>query len=199
MELIIGGAYQGKLEYALENYGLTADDVFTCKEDSTAIGFDEKIVYHFEKYVLALEKAGQDPERTVRTMIPAGRFKDRIIIADDISQGVVPTDQTERAWREDTGRCLVMLAKEADKVTRVFCGIPQVIKGADNNEGSKETAAGKSGDADAGSKAATDSAGKGSPGSGNANAAGDTADDTASGPQVQFGRQQNQGGGKWGR
>ena len=178
MELVIGGAYQGKLDYALEKYGLTAEDVFTCEEGSTAIGFDEKIVYHFERYVLALEKAGQDPERTVRNMIPAGRFKDRVIIADDISQGVVPTDQTARAWREDTGRCLVMLAKEANTVTRVFCGIPQTVKG--EADGDDSDAAGA----------------KSEPGAG---VAADAEASESKGPQVQFGRQPNQGGGKWGR
>lgn len=129
MELIIGGAYQGKLDYAKEEYSITNGDVFRCDETSTGIGFDERVIYHFERYVLALMKAGQDPERTIRNMIPAGRFKDRIVIADDISQGVVPMDEVDRAWRENTGRCLVMLAKEAEKVTRVFCGIPLVVKG----------------------------------------------------------------------
>ena len=65
MILITGGAYQGKLDYAKEEYGLTDDDVFTCEETSTAVGFDEKIVYHFERYVLALIKAGQVPEKAV--------------------------------------------------------------------------------------------------------------------------------------
>ena len=73
MILIIGGAYQGKLDYAKAEYGLTDDDVFTCEEGSTAIGFDEKIVDHFERYVLALIKAGQVPERAVGMQIRAGR------------------------------------------------------------------------------------------------------------------------------
>lgn len=128
MVLIIGGAYQGKLDYAKEEYGLTDSDVFTCEEGSTAVGFDEKIVDHFERYVLAMIKAGQVPEKAVGMQIRAGRYKDRIIICDDISQGLVPMDKTERAWREGVGRTMVRVAKQADKVIRVFCGIPVVLK-----------------------------------------------------------------------
>lgn len=128
MILITGGAYQGKLDYAKKEYGLTDDDVFTCEEESTAIGFDEKIVDHFERYVLALIKAGQVPEKAVGMQLRANRYKGRIVICDDISQGLVPMDATERAWREGVGRTMVKMAQQADKVVRVFCGIPEVIK-----------------------------------------------------------------------
>lgn len=134
MILIIGGAYQGKLDYAKEEYGLTDSDVFTCEEGSTAVGFDEKIVDHFERYIFALIKAGQVPEKAVGMQIRAGRYKNRIIICDDISQGVVPMDKMERAWREGVGRTMVRVAKQADKVVRVFCGIPVVLKDESTEE-----------------------------------------------------------------
>ena len=128
MILVTGGAYQGKLDYAKEAYGLTDDDVFTCEEGSTAVGFDEKIVDHFERYVLALIKAGQVPEKAVGMQLRANRYKGRIIICDDISQGIVPMDATERAWREGVGRTMVKIAQQADKVVRVFCGISEIVK-----------------------------------------------------------------------
>ena len=128
MILVTGGAYQGKLDYAKEAYGFTDDDVFTCEEGSTAVGFDEKIVDHFERYVLALIKAGQVPEKAVGMQLRANRYKGRIIICDDISQGIVPMDATERAWREGVGRTMVKIAQQADKVIRVFCGIPEIVK-----------------------------------------------------------------------
>ena len=128
MILVTGGAYQGKLDYAKEAYGFTDDDVFTCEDGSTAVGFDEKIVDHFERYVLALIKAGQVPEKAVGMQLRANRYKGRIIICDDISQGIVPMDATERAWREGVGRTMVRIAQQADKVVRVFCGIPEIVK-----------------------------------------------------------------------
>ena len=37
-------------------------------------------------------------------------------------------DKTERAWREGVGRTMVKVAEQADKVIRVFCGLPVVLK-----------------------------------------------------------------------
>ena len=56
------------------------------------------------------------------------KLSDRIIIASDVSQGIVPMDPTERAFREMMGRTMLYLAAEADQVYRVFCGLGQQIK-----------------------------------------------------------------------
>ena len=53
----------------------------------------------------------------------------RVVIADEIGCGLVPIDPFERAWREETGRILCALAREAEAVVRVHCGFPQAIKG----------------------------------------------------------------------
>lgn len=53
---------------------------------------------------------------------------ERILIACDISQGLVPMDPQERAYREMMGRTLVYLAGEARCVHRVFCGLGQRLK-----------------------------------------------------------------------
>ena len=39
MILIIGGAYQGKLEYAKNEYLLTDGDVFFCENETDSISF----------------------------------------------------------------------------------------------------------------------------------------------------------------
>ena len=52
----------------------------------------------------------------------------KVIIMDDIFCGVVPADPELRAWRELCGRTLTALAQKADKVTRLFCGIPKTLK-----------------------------------------------------------------------
>ena len=54
-------------------------------------------------------------------------FGDKVIF-DDISCGIVPLDDKERAWREASGRLLSFLAKRADTVTRIFCGLPLEVK-----------------------------------------------------------------------
>ena len=50
------------------------------------------------------------------------------MISDEIGNGIVPMDAFEREYREQTGRILIELAKEAEEVIRVICGIGQKIK-----------------------------------------------------------------------
>ena len=54
---------------------------------------------------------------------------DIIILANELGSGVVPVDAFDRSWRETTGRLCCELAKRADEVHRVVCGIGTVIKG----------------------------------------------------------------------
>ena len=52
----------------------------------------------------------------------------RVVIATEVGGGVVPVDPEMRAWREATGRMMNELCRHADRVVRLFCGIPQVLK-----------------------------------------------------------------------
>lgn len=118
MELIIGGAYQGKLAYAMEKYGLTAADV--ARYDG---GFDtsRRCICGLEEAVYAAVSAGQ-PFR-----LPPLR-PDAVVICTDVSCGVVPVDKVQRLWREETGRAVCALARQAESVTRIFCGLPLKLK-----------------------------------------------------------------------
>ena len=51
------------------------------------------------------------------------------VIATDVGSGVVPLDREERENREKAGRLSCLLSQRADTVVRVFCGLPQVLKG----------------------------------------------------------------------
>ena len=126
MILIFGGAYQGKLDYALGTYNLTAKDVYHCDIETMVINFDRKVIYNLERFILACIKEDVSAKECLEDNIE--KLRDKIIICDDISQGVVPMDKTERAWREMTGRCMTYLGQEADEVIRVFCGIASKVK-----------------------------------------------------------------------
>lgn len=127
MDLIIGGAYQGKLEYAKKIYGLTDDDIFTC-DGEAEIDFSKRCIYHFENH---LYKMMELESSSAPYAAEYDRFyfrEDAIIIMDDIFCGVVPTYGEARAWREYCGRTMTKLAKKADTVTRIFCGLPLKLK-----------------------------------------------------------------------
>lgn len=124
MIFIIGGSDQGKLDYALENYHLTKSDVFTCTEETREVDPDKTIIEHIERFALGCVRRGEEPREYWDKM----NLENRILIADDVSCGVVPMDAVLRAWREATGRANNALAARAERVIRVFCGLGQVIK-----------------------------------------------------------------------
>ena len=43
-------------------------------------------------------------------------------------RGVVPMEAFERQWRERHGTFLQQLARKAERVTRVFCGLTEELK-----------------------------------------------------------------------
>lgn len=52
-----------------------------------------------------------------------------VVIATEVGGGVVPVDPGQRADREAAGRLACLLARRADTVVRVCCGLPQLLKG----------------------------------------------------------------------
>ena len=52
-----------------------------------------------------------------------------VVIATEMGGGVVPVDPGQRADREAAGRLACLLARRADAVVRVCCGLPQLLKG----------------------------------------------------------------------
>lgn len=125
MILIMGGAYQGKLTWARQTLGLAQEECFDC----AAGALPERrygCLYHMEQVSLRLAEAGEAPEEFVDRN--AGLLENAAVICRDIGAGVVPMDAGERAWREWNGRLLRALADRADRVVRLFCGLPQTMK-----------------------------------------------------------------------
>jgi len=118
MDLIIGGAYQGKLDYAKGEYGLNEKDICICKEDEMP-DFTCKCLDHFERYI----KFCYDNK-----LNPRLDLEGKVIVAEDIFCGIVPLDKDLRAYREMAGRTLSEISRNANTVVRVFCGIPKVLK-----------------------------------------------------------------------
>lgn len=124
MELIIGGAYQGKLEYVKNKHSLEDKDIFYCKEGP--IEFGAKCIYGLENYTLWCVKNKLEPVDVFKAN--KDLWENSILICSDISCGVVPIDPVMRACREANGRLVNYLSGKAERVVRIFCGLPQVIK-----------------------------------------------------------------------
>ena len=85
MIFVFGGAYQGKTDYALQEFGAeTVSDISEAGEPD----FSKDVVTGIEGFVSRCAEQG----------------------------------------REANGRLMIYLAKEADQVHRVFCGIGKRIK-----------------------------------------------------------------------
>lgn len=127
MKLIIGGYAQGKLNYVLQKYKIETSQVW---EGKIPENIEEKdttvIINHLHDWVKTEAANGGHPEKKILDFVE--KYTDCIIISDEVGNGIVPVDAFEREYRERTGRILVELAKKADEVERVICGIGQKIK-----------------------------------------------------------------------
>ena len=120
MILIIGGAYQGKLDYAKSTFHLSDEDIFTCT--GKEIDFSRRCIYRIEEFSYSCPDA-IDYFRERRA-----DWENSILILQDIFCGVVPMGAENRAWRQNTGRLIQYLAGEAAQVSRIFCGLEQRLK-----------------------------------------------------------------------
>ncbi|MPN31352.1 hypothetical protein SDC9_178826 [bioreactor metagenome] len=125
MHFIIGGAYQGKQEYARLRFGLKQQDIFFCEEDRNA-DFSKACISHMENFAYYCIRLGIEPAEELEHR--AEEWQQNILICDDIFCGVVPADADARAWREAAGRMACYLSRRAESVTRVFCGLPIKLK-----------------------------------------------------------------------
>ncbi len=125
MELIIGGAYQGKREYAKRRFSVEEGRIFTCREDGE-IDFSSRCIDRIEEFTLWCVRNDADPAELFRAH--RDQWRGSVLICTDIFCGVVPLEAEARAWREATARLCAYLSGEAAGVTRMFCGLAQKLK-----------------------------------------------------------------------
>ena len=73
-----------------------------------------------------MASGGKAPKQLTEAILDKNR--DLIIVCDEIGCGLVPVDAFEREYRESVGRICTELAKNADEVYRVTCGIGNRIR-----------------------------------------------------------------------
>lgn len=112
MMLVIGPAFSGKRAWIREVLGWSGDELAqraVCDAQDLAQGVSDP---------LALEQLAEK------------LAEQEVVIACELGGGVVPIEPELRAWREAAGRLSCLLAKRADVVVRICCGLPQVLKGS---------------------------------------------------------------------
>lgn len=110
MILVIGGVFQGKKEFAKE----------------LAAQRKMQMVNVFHNQIQKLLEEGEDVEVYIEELLEKNR--DMVIVMDEVGAGVVPVERSDREYREAVGRAGQLLAKEAEEVYRVICGIGVRIK-----------------------------------------------------------------------
>lgn len=120
MIFIIGGAYQGKLDFARTTFALTDADIYSCS--GLTIDFSRRCIDRIELFALA----HHDPVAYLEAH--REQWRDCVFLMRDMFCGVVPIDAESRAWRQRAGQLSQYLSREAVQVSRIFCGLEQRLK-----------------------------------------------------------------------
>ena len=87
---------------------------------------DEPVVIAgLEKWLLGCQLS---EEEAIHEVMAALENREVILILTDIGRGIVPMEAQQRQLRDTCGRLYQRLLAEADEVTRIWYGIPQIIK-----------------------------------------------------------------------
>ncbi|NMA00309.1 MAG: adenosylcobinamide kinase [Clostridiaceae bacterium] len=121
MKLIIGGAFSGKEIYAEDHLSVLPID---CTPEEA---LKAPAISNLQNILRTLLERDENTDTFIEQLIEQN--PNAVVICDEIGMGVVPLDPLERQWREATGRACCALAKSAETVIRVVCGIPVILKG----------------------------------------------------------------------
>ena len=125
MILIFGGAYQNKIGFTKDRFGFKQNEIYCCSTESE-IEYDYPVIDRLHLFVLGMVERSADPIDYIMKHMDA--LKEKVIICDDISCGIVPLGKDMRLYRDQVGKIMQLLSREADEVYRIFCGLGDKIK-----------------------------------------------------------------------
>lgn len=126
MRLIIGGVCQGKRQYASEQYHILKQEWVDGAAATRETLFTAKAVYDFQFYIRKALETGEQFSDLPEAL--AKKNPSLVLVTNEVGYGIVPMEATERMWREACGRICTKIAKEAEEVVRVCCGMGMKIK-----------------------------------------------------------------------
>ena len=130
MHVIFGGAFNGKRAYVEKKVqGRTVQWIDVTKESPVLSPNIEIVV------VYGVEYLKEDKLKPLLVLLEKWDEQgELIVIATEIGRGIVPMDASMRQLRDDVGRFYQQLFAKAESVTRIWYGIPQMIKGDERHE-----------------------------------------------------------------
>lgn len=117
MIYIFGPYAAGKREYVRETFGYTEADFSTKAEDNCRVLYDAQQL---------ASKVGNRPEELEKLAEQLGRKE--VVIATETGCGVVPMRCCRTGGKRSSRTASILLAKRAQKVIRVWCGLPESLR-----------------------------------------------------------------------
>lgn len=128
MHVYIGGAHNGKRAYVTKSLASRDSEWFEAElpEEGDAKNSDRVLVLAgLENWLSTVDVS---EEEAIAQVMRAISHREAIVILTDIGRGIVPIDAKQRQLRDTCGRLYQRLMGEADEVTRIWYGIPQIVK-----------------------------------------------------------------------
>ncbi|MGE6368904.1 bifunctional adenosylcobinamide kinase/adenosylcobinamide-phosphate guanylyltransferase [Planococcus kocurii] len=135
MHIVFGGAFNGKRQYVkeqLKNHNVDWNEA-RLPEIATR---ETVVIAGLENWVRQQLEQGFSEQYMIEQVRKIAGQKQllQIWVLTDLNRGIVPTEWIEREMRDVLGRLYQFLFHEAESITRIWYGIPQTIKGADQDE-----------------------------------------------------------------
>ncbi|ASN04689.1 bifunctional adenosylcobinamide kinase/adenosylcobinamide-phosphate guanylyltransferase [Virgibacillus necropolis] len=134
MDFITGGAYNGKLDWVLDNYHGDYT-ILKDNEELEPVRTPILIVTNLEAsiytYYIDQTDGGQQWQEYYHSLMEWERentSRRLVMIGTDITGGIVPMEQRHRLWRDKVGFIYQQLTKDANHVFRVWFGKSQQLK-----------------------------------------------------------------------
>lgn len=135
MQIVFGGAFNGKRQFVKNLINDREVEWHESRLPETAE--NSTVVAGIEKWVKQqLEQQATEKIITdrIKRLVEIQKGGKHIWILTDMNRGIVPADPLEREMRDIIGRTYQYLFAEAEKITRIWYGVPQTIKGGDTDE-----------------------------------------------------------------
>lgn len=113
MILVIGAIASGKMAY-VRSLGYSDSDI------ANAVLDERPVLNNLQDIVFS------DP--TGSAALYEALVQKSVVICNEVGSGIIPVERADRDAREATGRLCNRLAQAAERVVRLVCGIPVVIK-----------------------------------------------------------------------